>query len=82
MERHIEAKMPDSYEKTKNRISNILQNGVTYWINKNVQSVSETQNGESVLLDDSQVVTKADNNSTSLGINSSELSDSKDTIFF
>lgn len=68
-----------NHEKTKNRISNILQNGVTYWINKNVQSVSETQNGESVLLDDSQVVTKADNNSTSLGINSSELSDSKDT---
>lgn len=68
-----------NHEKTKNRISNILQNGVTYWINKNVQSVSETQNGESVLLDDSQVVTKADNNSTSLGINSSELSNSKDT---
>ena len=66
-------------EKSKNRISNLLQNGVISWINKNVQSVSEAQSEESVLLDDSQAVTQADNNTASLGINSSELSDSKDT---
>lgn len=66
-------------EKSKNRISNLLQKGVISWINKNVQSASEAQSEESVLLDDSQAVTQADNNTASLGINSSELSDSKDT---
>ncbi|MDD5962268.1 MAG: PBECR2 nuclease fold domain-containing protein [Bacteroidales bacterium] len=66
-------------EKSKNRISNLLQKGVISWINKNVQSASEAQSEESVLLDDSQAVTQADNNTVSLGINSSELSDSKDT---
>ncbi|MGN0032429.1 MAG: LPD38 domain-containing protein [Candidatus Limimorpha sp.] len=66
-------------EKSKKRISNLLQNGVISWINKNVQSVSEAQSEESVLLDDSQTATQTDNNTASLGINSSELSDSKDT---
>ena len=64
-------------EKSKKRISNLLQNGVISWINKNVQSVSEAQSEESVLLDDSQAATQADNNTASLGINSSGLSDSK-----
>ena len=66
-------------EKSKKRISNLLQNGVISWINKNVQSVSEAQSEESVPLDDSQAATQADNNTASLGINSSELSESKDT---
>lgn len=48
-------------------------------INKNVQSVSEAQSEESVPLDDSQAATQADNNTASLGINSSEFSESKDT---
>ena len=43
------------------------------------KSASEAQSEESFLLDDSQAVTQADNNTASLGINSSELSDSKDT---
>ena len=64
-------------EKSKKRISNLLQNGVISWINKNVQSVSAAQSEESVLLDDSQAATQADNNTASLGINSSELSESK-----
>ena len=66
-------------EKSKKRISNLLQNGVISWINKNVQSVSEIQSGESVLLDDSQTATQADNNTASLGINSSEPSTGKGT---
>ena len=66
-------------EKSKNRISNLLQKGVISWINKNVQSASEAQSEESVLLDDSQAATQADNNTASLGINSSELSESKGT---
>ena len=66
-------------EKSKKRISNLLQNGVISWINKNVQSVSEAQSEESVLLDDSQAAPQADNNTASLGINSSELSESKGT---
>ena len=66
-------------EKSKKRISNLLQNGVISWINKNVQSVSEAQSEEPVLLDDSQAATQADNNTASLGINSSELSNGKDT---
>ena len=66
-------------EKSKNRVSNLLQKGVISWINKNAQSASEAQSEESVLLDDSQAVTQADNNTASLGINSSGLSDSKDT---
>ena len=45
-------------EKSKKRISNLLQNGVISWINKNVQSVSEAQSEESVLLDDSQAATQ------------------------
>uniref|UniRef100_UPI0040571F8D ADP-ribosyltransferase-containing protein n=1 Tax=Alistipes sp. TaxID=1872444 RepID=UPI0040571F8D len=45
----------------------------------NVLSASEAQSEESVLLDDSQAATQADNNTASLGINSSELSKSKGT---
>ena len=66
-------------EKSKKRISNLLQTGVIRWINKNVLSASETQNEESVLLDDSQAATQADNNTASLGVNSPELSDGKGT---
>ena len=64
-------------EKSKKRISNLLQTGVIRWINKNVLSASETQNEESVLLDDSQAATQADNNTASLGVNSPELSAAK-----
>jgi hypothetical protein len=66
-------------EKSKKRISNLLQTGVIRWINKNVLSASETQNEESVLLDDSQAATQADNNTASLCVNSPELSASKGT---
>ena len=61
-------------EKSEKRISKLLQNGKIAWINKNVQSVSETQNGKSVPLDDSQAATQADNHTASLGIHSPELS--------
>lgn len=59
-------------EKSEKRISKLLQNGKIAWINKNVQSASETQNGESVPLGDSQAATQADNHTAPLGIHSSE----------
>ncbi|WP_270569489.1 PBECR2 nuclease fold domain-containing protein, partial [Coprobacter secundus] len=64
-------------EKTKKRISNLLQRNAISWINEKVQSASEAQNGKSVSLDDSWTATQADNNTAPLGINSSELSESK-----
>ena len=66
-------------EKTKKRISNLLQKNAISWINEKVQSASETQSEKSVSLDDSRTATQADNNTAPLGINSSELLDNKDT---
>lgn len=66
-------------EKSKKRISNLLQQGKIGWINPKHQSVSETQNGKSVSLDDSRTATQADNNTAPLGINSSNVSTHKDT---
>ena len=64
-------------EKTKKRISNLLQRNAISWISEKVQSASEAQNGKSVSLDDSWTATQADNNTAPLGINSSELSENK-----
>lgn len=66
-------------EKTKKRISNLLQKNAISWINEKVQSASETQSEKSVSLDDSRTATQADNNTAPLGINSSELLDNKNT---
>ena len=66
-------------EKTKKRISNLLQKNAISWINEKVQSASETQSEKSVSLDDSRTATQADNNTAPLGINSSELLENKDT---
>ena len=54
-------------------------------MDKKVQSASEAQSEESVLLDDLRNVTKADNNTLPLGIRSSEPSackgsESSDTV--
>lgn len=54
-----------------------MQRNAISWINEKVQSASEAQNGKSVSLDDSWTATQADNNTAPLGINSSELSESK-----
>lgn len=67
-------------EKSKKRISNLLQQGKIGWINPKHQSVSETQNGKSVSLGDSRTATKADNNTAPLGINSPNVSTDKDTL--
>ena len=66
-------------EKTQKRISNLLQRNAISWINEKVQSASDTQNGKSVSLNDSRTVTKADNSTAPLGINSPGPSENKDS---
>ena len=66
-------------EKSKNRLSKLLQNGNVAWINNKFSMHPITQIQESVPENDSNRPTISDNQSALLGINSSELSIGKDT---
>ena len=66
-------------EKSKNRLSKLLQNGKIAWINNKLSLHPTAQIGESVPFNDSNRLTISDNQSAFLGINSSELSADKDT---
>lgn len=61
-------------EKSENRVRKLLTNGKLIYVREKegLWSASESQMGESVHFNDSQTATKADNNSVSLGINSSK----------
>ena len=69
-------------EKSKNRISKLLQNGKIAWIDSKFSLHPKTQDEESVPLDDSNRLTLTDNQSALLGINSSEPSASEDKQSF
>ena len=66
-------------ERRPNRISKILQQGKISWINKMFSSHPNTRIEKSVPLSDSNKPTSTDNQPALLGINSPELSDSKDS---
>ena len=65
-------------ERRPNRISKLLQQGKVTWINERFSSHPNTRIEESVPLSDSNKLTITDNQPALLGINSPELSESKD----
>ena len=66
-------------EKSENRISKLLQQSKIAWINPEFSLHPNTQIEESVPLNDSNSTTSTDNDTALLGVNSSELSEGKDT---
>ena len=66
-------------EKSGNRISKLLQQSKIAWINPEFSLHPNTQIEESVPLNDSNSTTSTDNDTALLGVNSSELSEGKDT---
>ena len=66
-------------EKSRNRLSKLLQNGKVAWINNKFSLHPTAQIQEPVPVNDSNRPTQSDNQSALLGINSSELPIDKDT---
>lgn len=66
-------------EKTKNRISKLLHEEKAAWINSKFSSHPTTRIKEPVPVNDSNGLTSTDNQPALLGINSSELSENKDS---
>lgn len=69
-----------SQERSANRISKLLQQGKVAWIDERFSLHPTTQIEESVPLNDSNKPTSTDNQPALLGINSSELSSSKENL--